>query len=289
MRNQLSTVASVALLAFTTSAHAVNGQTGTLSAGETALIQGNLLAYMEGSSQLAFSKLFVSYMNVTKSGLLAVPDATLTVRTSTSSAGTVRYVDASAQGPLDSLTYGIEGGALTLHTIQSSGGVTLSTIRNGATNGSGSLSISDLKIDLTTKTIYADIDGANGVGVINDRALWTYDTITGPIAFNLAEHTKPQLLVDPFPSFELFAQNTLSGLFLVNPMDVENIFGKALNLNAIGRSALSSVNRRSTTNTAGFGSITSTITVAVPEPSSYALMAGGLLGLAWLGRRRITH
>lgn len=250
----------------------------TLDKGEYLASNGMGLTGLSGSATWGFSKNLISTLNLISPVLQAVPDATLQVSTSTNASGAVRYASVNAAAPVTALTGGFDGSSFTLQGVQASGGHQQVTIKNGATHGRGALSISDLKINLATKTIHADIVGDRGVGFLDDHALWKYDTISGGTTFDFGSAGEPKAL-----SFA----NTFSGMFLVNEMDIDNIFVKALNLNNTGRSAFMFVNRRSTSNTAGFGSINLTTSVtAVPELSTFALMGVGLVGLALFGRRR---
>lgn len=281
MKHKHSLIFAAAILMWGGTASAY---TETLDKGETLYDGGYVLSGLDGSASLSFSKMLTTAMNLTRMELAPVPSATTSVTTYTTSTGTVRYMSVQANAPVTSLQYDLTSDVLRPLVVQTQGGVRLSTFKNSATNGAGSLSITDLKVDLASKTIYADINGANGVGFKDDYALWKFDAISGPTSFDLSENSVWPLAWGDMPSANVVAKNTISGLFLVNATDIDNIFVKALNLNNVGRSGFNAVNNRTVTNTAGFGSIS--LAVAVPEPSTWALMGVGLLGVSLLGRRR---
>ncbi|TDP86001.1 putative secreted protein with PEP-CTERM sorting signal [Aquabacterium commune] len=266
----------------------------TLEKNASITDQGYTVSQLSGEGALSFSNVLLTALNLASVKLSAVEPATVAFNTSTSSTGIVRYVNGSvsAKAPVTSITGSFDGTTVNVTGVQTSGGSLQTVTTSQATLGPGSLSISNLRVDLSRYTagttasidIYADLSGGNGFAPLSNYRLWTADTLTGPTTFTV--NGAPQLFS---------ATNTLSGIFLANATDIDNIFVKALNLNNTGRSGINSVNNRTLTNVDGFGRITSTISAfaqpvaaPVPEPSTLAMLSLGLVGIAAVGsvRRR---
>jgi hypothetical protein len=187
--------------------------------------------------------------------------------------------------PLTSVSFNPDN---TLHGITSTGGngnYQQFPVVPSITSG-GTLYVTDLGYDPATNQVTATLNGANGVGTYSGAVFSigqldystdggaTFNTIANPGSFAFAPGT-----------YELRA----SDLFLASTSGTGNVRDymiQALGIKSLGVSVFDNINNP-TSNPAGFGTLTTTFTVAaVPEPSTYAMLALGLAGVAGSAVRR---
>ena len=259
MKFALKSLVAAAVIA---SVGAANAASVTTAVGGTNTFNGQTLKLQGGTGTLTFSDSLLAALNIGKVAVTSVEPATVT--------GTPAAKNVAAAAPITSVTAdNVSGQVLAVNTA---GGALMTAPVQDYVSAGGTLSVSNIAVDLSSKRIYASITGdfsgaatgvpgtSSGVTTKNNFYLWDYttlsgaSTITGPGTFN----------------------TTLSGLKITT--DGYNHFVSALRLGLFGTTALQAVT--------DYGTITSAITVAVPEPSTYALMGLGMVGIAVAARRR---
>ena len=253
-----SLVAAAALVA----ASFANAAPLTLNVGESVTDQGWTVSNLTGSGTLSFSTTLIGALNA---GGVQVAQVDPAVVTATKRANG-KYSSISAAAPVTSLTGTFDGTTVAIQGVATAGGALQTAEADDFTTTGGSLAITNLRVDLDAKKVFATLVGANGVGTVNDLYLWDITTITGPTSFTAVEGT-------------ITSVNELTGLKI--NANAFSLFSQALGLTQAGNDALATVT--------DFGKISSSISVtatAVPEPSTYALMGVGLVGVGLVGARR---
>lgn len=217
-------------------------------------------ATFTGSGALTFSADLLGALDTGKISAAAYGAATPTITKDTDGF----YTNINVSAPMQTLS--LDTDSLAVLGVGTKGGLTLTAPVVKSVSSGGSLTVTDIKADLTNNTIYATIIGGNGVGTVTNFALWNFASIVGPV-----KYTGPVQYVDD-----------ISGLSLT--ADGFTKFSQALGLLSLGKAAMQGIT--------DYGTIHSVIntkldlgTPAIPEPSTYALMGLGVAGIA-LARRR---
>lgn len=170
------------------------------------------------------------------------------------------FTQLSQAAPMTSMTVDSDTGVPVRYN--SAGGATITVPVLKSVSSGGSLTLTDLSVDFKQKQVNATIIGANGVGTLTNVHLLDIQSI----AFEGAGQGCPAFGNCAYPRF------TASGLILT--AEGLSKVSQSLGLITQGRSGFG--------DPIDFGVLT---TVAIPEPSTYALMGLGLVGV-WVGTKK---
>src|SRR5690606_36006710 len=147
-----SIAAAVAFVA----AGAVSAQTTIPTDNSPVTAPNGETVQVSGSGTLSFSTLLLGALDVGQVAITAYGDAVPDIQLDPDG----YYVSAAVSAPLTSLTY--DGTTITNATT--TGGATqTSPVLKGVSSG-GTLTVTDLAVNLTTSEVFGTIIGANGVG-----------------------------------------------------------------------------------------------------------------------------
>jgi hypothetical protein len=270
MKIAIHTLIATAAFAAAGTAHAASV---TVPANGSVTAGGYILSDVSGLETLTFSSSLIGALNAGKVQVTGVEPASATVTYKTNATTKVVSISsASAAAPVTSLTADLAGNQLSVTGAGTQGGTMQNALTANIATTGGSLKIVNLSVDLSSKKVYADLIGGNGVGVRNNVWLWDIASSTGVTTVDLSQL--------PANGGVVSFSGTRSGL-TINPAAMD-LFATAMGLTANGVTSLKSVT--------DFGTIVSTIslkvTPAVPEPSTSALLGLGMISLGLMARRR---
>jgi hypothetical protein len=174
----------------------------TNAAGATPSVsdQGWNVSGLTGSGALTFSKGLLTALNAAGAAVTGIDPANFVTTVNTRQAYTLIKADA----PVTSLSGSFDGTSVSVSSVQTAGGAHIVTEDDGLSNTGGFLDIQNLRVELSgaTATVYADINGGNGVGVVNGLKMWNA-TLGGATTFAAVEGT-------------IGSVNTLTGLVITS-------------------------------------------------------------------------
>lgn len=259
---------------------------GTLATGSSITAEGYTLSDLSGSGSLTFSSTLIGALNAGRVSVTGVEPAVANVTFKTNNITKVVSINtASAAAPVTSLTGDYGNGTLVATQVTTAGGALQTAASSNIATTGGSLSVTNLRVDLVNKKVFADLNGGNGVGLRTNVDLWSIGSIIETDSTFTTNTGNPNPTTFLYPTLAAGQSQVITSYNQIRGLSINaaayELFATSLGLTANGRNSLSTVT--------DFGVINSAISVkvtAVPEPSTYAMMVAGLVGLGVVARRR---
>ncbi|MEY4766676.1 MAG: hypothetical protein RI907_3349, partial [Pseudomonadota bacterium] len=225
MKLSMNKLVVAAALVAAGAAHAELSPVMTITEGQSITYAGWTVSNARGTGTLTFDKTLTSALNLAGIKMTAIAPATLNAPVS---ATTGKYTSISAASKVTSGSgiFDTTSQQLTVVGVSSVGGATLTSFGDDdATNSGGFLSIQNIGADITTKTIYADVTGGNGL-TGKRLAMWNFTTLTGDTVFPAVVGTTT-------------STNSVTGLTIT--AEAFEYFATALGLNQFGRDSMANI------------------------------------------------
>jgi PEP-CTERM motif len=322
MKFVLKSLVIASALAAAGMSHAATVTGTTLTLSDAATGRSATATMVSGSGALAFSNTgydgsdvntlggLIGALNVGNVAITGNGGVTVKDGFKADEFGDLIRVSSVANAPVTSFSADNVTGAL--QVVQSAGGAVQTGTRISGTLTGGTASVTNLKFDLANKIVVADLTGVSAASGtkpsvsynLPGTTLWNIAKVSGPTAL------PPSALLAADPAAALTAAGftnvqtvngangvtytadmvtTLSGLSITSTGF--NFFSQSLGLLSTGVNALAAVSDYGTVSSTLKFSITQSggVTPAIPEPSTYALMGLGLVGIALAARRRAAR
>jgi hypothetical protein len=230
---------------------------------------GYEMGNLRGGGTLTFSDTLIGALET--GGIVMTAVAPATVTQTTTDAGT----QISAAAPIQSLSGDFDASTALFSATQvaTKGGALMTAAKKNFATNTGSLSLTNLTVDIASKSIFGDLLGGNGVGAKDDVHIWTYTDIAGATVL-------------PATAGTIVANNKLTGLVITE--NAFNLFATSLGLTTGGKAAMSSITDYGVMDALIQVDVKvpgGVVTPTVPEPSTYVMMGLGLVGLAFASKR----
>jgi hypothetical protein len=234
-----------------------------------------------GSSQLRYNDNFLAFLDDTNAQGQSHGAATYT-----GPIDEFGFHDSSAvASPLSSVT--IDTATQVLNGFVTNGGMTLTTPFLKSISNGGSLTITDLRADLNSGLVFGKVIGGNGVGTLDDMALWQASNITSTSNVEAHSLCLPDELCMGGGVYERInsVHADLSDLMLTQ--QGKDVFSRSLALQPLMQTFLNNdLPLGKLSFDAQFKVAVGQNISVVPEPGTWALMGLGLVGLFAASRRK---